>query len=404
MSHLVTAILSSLKTDRGRSLQLGHQNGHHHGISHYIDGVGGDDVYDEAKIEHVPMAANILRHALDRWSTPVNLLRGQTLKALVAQFNDAGLSFASHFGALRALIALGPRVLEEQVLPHLDRYDVHFSFRDFTCLEALIFYHLLFVFSYLSYLDARARLSVDRGFSSSQHASKINELMRGTLVEAARVILRHHYQNPTQDPILKDRRNHTYSWMYSHFGDSLVPVFSNKCIHGGDQIQVPNKGDFGNLKIRAIGKVGTVRGGTPSKSTYSSSTANRLQAETSLPFDIFEPMDTSSSPEKQISVGSEACPKRISEMSCVAFEPVSTYTVTPIRTRTISIVAPGLAPRNRAHLKRKAFQAVTAMSQDTKTAKRLSFIVVGKRSGDMTHLKKRGKRLEIRPRSLISLS
>ena len=126
LSHLVTAILSSLKTDRGRPLQLSHQNGHH-GRGIYNDSVAGEDLYDETKIEHVPMAANILRYALDRWSTPVNLLRGQTLKALVVQFNDAGLSYVSHYGALRALIALGPRVIEEQVLPHLDRYHVYTS-------------------------------------------------------------------------------------------------------------------------------------------------------------------------------------------------------------------------------------------------------------------------------------
>ena len=121
---------------------MGHQNGHH-GRSRYMDSVGGEDLYDETKFEHVPMAANILRHALDRWSTPVNLLRGQTLKALVAQFNDAGLSFVSHYGALRALIALGPRVLEEQVLPHLDRYQLHISLDcitefDFELLQSLV--------------------------------------------------------------------------------------------------------------------------------------------------------------------------------------------------------------------------------------------------------------------------
>lgn len=265
-------------------------------------------------------------------------------------------------------------------------------------------YNLLFVFRYLTYLDSKAMLNVNRGFGSSQHASKIDGLMRGTLVEAARVVARHHYQNPTQDPSLEARRNLTYSWLYSHFGDSLVTVFSNSYINGGGRIPLPNKEDFGKLKIRAIGAVGNGRGGTPSKSTYSSSTANRLQAETSLPFDIFEPMDTSASPEKLVTAGSDACPKRISEISCAAFEPVSAYTVIPMRTRTISIVAPGLAPRNRAQLKRRAFQTVMARSQDTKRAKRLSCIVVGKRSGDMSQLKKRRKRLEMRPRSLLSLS
>ena len=267
----------------------------------------------------------------------------------------------------------------------------------------------MFVFRYLAFLDSRAMQNVDRGLGHSQHASKIKGLMRGTLVEAARAVARYHYQNSTQDPILKERRNRTYSWLYSHFGDALVTVFSNRYINGGGRIPLPNKDDFGKLKIRSIGKVsvGNGRGGgTPSKSSYSSSTANRLQAETSLPFDIFEPMDTSaSSPEKLLTAGSDAaCPKRVSEITCAAFEPVSAYTVIPIRTRTISIVAPGLAPRNRAQLKRRAFQTAMARPQDTKKAKRLSCIVVGKRSGDMSQLKKRRKRLEMRPRSLLSLS
>ena len=238
-------------------------------------------------------------------------------------------------------------------------------------------------------------MNVDRGFGSSQHASTINGLMRGTLVEAARVVARHHYQNPTKDPLIEEQRNLTYSWLYSHFGDSLVTVFCNRCVNGGRRIPLPNKEEFGKLKIRSIGKVsvGNGRGSTPRKSTYSSITANRLQAETSLPFDIFEPMDTSSSPEKLVTTGSDACSKRVSETSCAAFEPVSVFTVIPIHTRTISIMGPSVTPRSRAQLKRRAFQTVMARSQDTKKAKRLSCIVVGKRGGDISQLKKRGKKL-----------
>ena len=170
LSHLVTAILSSLKTDRGRPLQLGHhQNGGHQGRSRYIDGVGGEDLFDEMKIEHVPMAANILRHALDRWSTPINLLRGQTLKALVAQLNDPGLSYVSHYGALRALIALGPRVLEEQVLPHLDRYQVHISLQSiigFLLFQSLVSFQVSCLLGLTVQNECRPRI---RQFSAREH-------------------------------------------------------------------------------------------------------------------------------------------------------------------------------------------------------------------------------------------
>ena len=261
---------------------------------------------------------------------------------------------------------------------------------------------------YLAYLDSKPRLNVGRTFGGSQHASKINGLMRGTLVEAARIVARHHYQNPAQDPILERRRSMTYSWLYSHFGDALVTVFTNRTVNGGGgRIPSSNRDDLGKLKIRAIGKVsvGNGRSGTPVKSTYSSIAANRLQAETSLPFDIFEPMDTSSSPEKFLTAGSDAGPRRLSEMSCAAFEPISAYTVIPIRARNIGIVAPGFVQRSRAHLKRRAFQQqVVARSHDAKRVKTLpGLVVVGKRSGDMVELKKRRKRIDMKPRSLLSL-
>ena len=265
----------------------------------------------------------------------------------------------------------------------------------------------VFILRYLAYLDSKPRLNVGRGFGGSQHASKISGLMRGTLVEAARIVARHHYQNPAQDPILESRRNRTYSWLYSHFGDALVTVFSNRTVNGsGGRIPLSNSEDIGKLKIRAIGKVsvGNGRSGTPVKSTYSSIAANRLQAETSLPFDIFEPMDTSSSPDKFLAAGSDAGPRRLSEMSCAAFEPISAYTVIPIRARNIGIVAPGFVQRSRAHLKRRAFQQMVARSHDTKRAKTLpGLVVVGKRSGDIFELKKRQKKINMKPRTLLSL-
>ena len=274
-------------------------------------------------------------------------------------------------------------------------------------------------FRYLAYLDSKAVQNANRGFGNPQHAHKITELMRGTLVEAARLVVRHHYQNPTQDPILAERRRRTYSWLNSIFGDALVTAFCNLHASGsGRRLPLP-KDAAGKLKIRSIGKVAAVGNGiggsgggaASSKAGYSSSSANRLQAESSLPFDIFEPMDTSVSPEKQPGGGGgDPCPppKRVSERARAAFDfPTAAYTVTPICARAIPIAARGLSPRTRAELRRRPFQtaAISMAAKDSsKRGKRPSCIVVGKRGGDMSEAKRRRKQLDMRPRSLLSLT
>ena len=257
--------------------------------------------------------------------------------------------------------------------------------------------------------------NANRGFGNPQHAHKITELMRGTLLEAARLVVRHHYQNPTQDPILAERRRRTYSWLHLLFGDALVTAFCN--LHASGSARLPLQKDAaGKFKIRAIGKVSAVGNGfggsggaTSTKAVYSSSSANRLQAESSLPFDIFEPMDTSVSPEKQTGAGGDPCPppKRVSERARAAFDSAAAYTVTPIRARAISIAARGLSPRTRVQLRRRPFQtpAMAMVARDSsKKAKRPSCIVVGKRGGDMSEAKRRRKQLDMRPRSLLSLT
>ena len=59
---------------------------------------------------------------LNRWATPVNQLRSQTHRALREYLKDEKISYSSHYGALCALIALGPAVLDECLLPQMDQY------------------------------------------------------------------------------------------------------------------------------------------------------------------------------------------------------------------------------------------------------------------------------------------
>ncbi|CAB4061591.1 TAF6 [Lepeophtheirus salmonis] len=103
LSHLVTGLLSSLIIER-RSREISE-----------IDKL-------TLKIEHVPLASRILRGVLDRWATPVNLLRSQTLRALREYLKDTKLSYSSQYGALSALIALGPEVLEDTLVPLMNNY------------------------------------------------------------------------------------------------------------------------------------------------------------------------------------------------------------------------------------------------------------------------------------------
>ena len=68
LSHLVTALLSSLIVDRPGPPQQQQQAKLH---SNTI-----------INVDHVQQASQILRQVLDRWATPVNQLRTQTHSAL----------------------------------------------------------------------------------------------------------------------------------------------------------------------------------------------------------------------------------------------------------------------------------------------------------------------------------
>lgn len=70
---------------------------------------------------HVNYAAQTLKLALDKWATSVNQLRLQTHKALKEVLSDPKRTLPSQFGALSALTVLGPKVLVQCVLPHMDR-------------------------------------------------------------------------------------------------------------------------------------------------------------------------------------------------------------------------------------------------------------------------------------------
>jgi hypothetical protein len=85
----------------------------------------------------------------------------------VAQFKDTSLSFSSHYGALCAMIALGPKVVEDCLLPHLSEY--------------------------LAFIDSKQAAAIGSG--EDERTKRVIELMRGTLMEAARDVVRQHYED-----------------------------------------------------------------------------------------------------------------------------------------------------------------------------------------------------------------
>jgi len=74
-----------------------------------------DQDMSNSSIDHVPLAATILSVALDRWATPVNQLRSQTLRHLrdfVCPSQERGPGTQpAQYGALTCLTILGPSVL-----------------------------------------------------------------------------------------------------------------------------------------------------------------------------------------------------------------------------------------------------------------------------------------------------
>ena len=151
-------------------------------------------------LEHVNYAAQILKLALDKWATSVNQLRLQTHKALMAHLNDPKRSIASQYGALSAIIALGPKVLETCVLPQMDRY----------------------LSSCETKMNEKYQYSMSNGHhiqdGNGRNPGRENVLMWGTFLSAARSIL----HSAQSEQITKDNMHHVYQMMARHFGDTVL--------------------------------------------------------------------------------------------------------------------------------------------------------------------------------------
>ncbi|XP_005101899.1 TAF6-like RNA polymerase II p300/CBP-associated factor-associated factor 65 kDa subunit 6L [Aplysia californica] len=70
-------------------------------------------------------AARLLAEIVNRWNSPQNHLRYNTIKCLREALYDTSKPFYSHYGAVMAFIALGHKAVEDVVVPYLATYWPH---------------------------------------------------------------------------------------------------------------------------------------------------------------------------------------------------------------------------------------------------------------------------------------
>ncbi|CAG5130698.1 unnamed protein product, partial [Candidula unifasciata] len=70
-------------------------------------------------------AARLLAEIVNRWNSPQNHLRFNTVKCLKDVLLDTTKPFYSHYGAIMTLVAMGHKTIEDVVLQHLPQYWPH---------------------------------------------------------------------------------------------------------------------------------------------------------------------------------------------------------------------------------------------------------------------------------------
>ena len=119
---------------------------------------------------------------MHRWATPVNQLRSQTHRALREYLKDTKISYSSHYGALSAMIALGPEVLEDCLIPQMEEYVKATKEKMKTTEDEQL----------ASVASFNKR---DAGFYDNQKRKIILNVMWGTLITAGRLILSYYSRN-----------------------------------------------------------------------------------------------------------------------------------------------------------------------------------------------------------------
>ena len=311
---------------------------------------------------------------------------------MVTQLTNQEISLASHYGALYAMIVLGPEVLVECLLPHLD--------------------------AYVAFLDFQLSKAAPDPPAERERLRRKVELMRGTLLEAARKIVAHLSRRHGGIGFASEehrRRQQIYSQLYAHFGDAINCQGTQFCVANVRSFeQASDSVVAGKMKLRSIGKKLDNGGGggsggiflhrlaAPASAAERNNFVRMEAADSSLPNDIFEPTDAS--PEKTASsTAAAATPRKLSDQVLAAFETSGGATQTVDQPRLVTVRAGGSIllswPRDR--LRSKVF-STSMPAFDARTAPPATRypLVVGRRRGDMKAVYRRKRTLDSKPRTV----
>jgi len=351
LSHLVTGLLSSLIPDRPGCGRDGPQQQQQNGGSPngQVPHSGPSaDTMDEA-LEHVPLASAVLRDVLERWATPVNQLRYQTHRALADCLRDTSLAYPfSQLGALSAITALGPEVLDEYLLPMLH--------------------------AFADALEEKTILHAEEGVRREGRRRVLNRL-RGTLIVALQSVLYRHCASGGEE--LTDNFVNDYSKMMDVYGDSLclapLPLV-------GRVSDPPSSLGVGRLRFKPFpsenGAPSTNDGAKMTNGPSTSSPSKRRRKEdyrnfddflemSSLPNDIFE--EASSEGDRRKSDGSSTADARTRHVPAQPRRPV------------MAVNVPGCEPVAVERLRQRGFSLRAAYEEGRRP--RRAPVLIGGRVG-----------------------
>ncbi|CAL1527524.1 unnamed protein product [Lymnaea stagnalis] len=172
-------------------------------------------------------AARLLAEIVNRWNSPQNHLRFNTLKCLREVLHDSTKPFYSHYGAIMTLIALGHKAIEDIILPYLPAYWPHLksAIEDKTSENSVNKTDSYKVHGALRLAAEKIMRRHIRRFQDSAMSQKereeVCELLNETFTED-----QNNVSNPTKSSAHggSEEKNakDIYGELYEYFGDSLA--------------------------------------------------------------------------------------------------------------------------------------------------------------------------------------
>ncbi|XP_059154981.1 uncharacterized protein LOC131940397 isoform X2 [Physella acuta] len=169
-------------------------------------------------------AARLLAEIVNRWNSPQNHLRFNTIKYLKEILHDTTKPFYSHYGAIMTLIALGHKAVEDIILPHLPAYWRHLqnALEDKTSENSVNTADSHKVHGALRLAAEKVLRKYIRKFQELGNTVKEKEEI-SELLQASENFIGQQEDSQTSDSISDEKHlKELYANLYEYFGDSLA--------------------------------------------------------------------------------------------------------------------------------------------------------------------------------------